>query len=512
MSKVIDGIVKDIKTVPEKLKAEIGKVDKKKFFLMNLPYFLTGYFCDKIAWLWRVSPGQNASDKILATINGLEDLFANPLPSFFPKDLLIGIGCGIALRLVVYFKAKNAKKFRQGVEYGSARWGTAKDIEPYVDPVFENNVLLTETERLMMSGRPKEPKYARKIFLLSVVLVTDQNGKTYEKNRYVKCFDFDKPTLNAAVSDGLLSIQAHDTASGIKAIYVNGYEFTEITNGVLNIRLQQFDAGYQYFTIQAMDNAGNMSEVYKTANPYYTDPEVEDSNESNPAEQLPVNAEATNPSSATAQVTEHAKTDSQGNQIVSNNAGSGSDKKTSDSDTEVDEEKGKEFYTIQTANEKVFYLIIDRDGDEEMVYFLTEISENDLLNTTTENSETLPKNSAALESAVPVSGGALNNNNVEGEQAEGTENAAQGDVTEDNPEGTEVPEEEKPEENSMTTYIILGMIAVAVIGFYYFKVIRKKEDFLDEDEEEDDEEYEEEEEENEDAEDDFFDQTDEEVE
>ena len=337
------------------------------------------------------------------------------------------------------------------------------------------------------------------------VLVTDQNGKTYEKNRYVKCFDFDKPTLNAAVSDGLLSIQAHDTASVIKAIYVNGYEFTEITNGVLNIRLQQFDAGYQYFTIQAMDNAGNMSEVYKTANPYYTDPEAEDSNESNPAEQLPVNAEATNPSSATAQVTEHTKTDSEGNQIISSNAGSGSDKKTSNSDIEVDEEKGKEFYTIQTANEKVFYLIIDRDGDEEMVYFLTEISENDLLNTTTENSEILPKNSAALESAIPVSGGALDNNNVEGDKTEGAKDTAQVDGTEENPEGTEVSEKEMTEENSMTTYIILGILAVVIIGVYYFKVIRKKEDFLDEDE--DDEEYEEEEEENEDAEEDFFDQT-----
>ena len=100
------------------------------------------------------------------------------------------------------------------------------------------------------------------------VQVTDQKGKTYEKNRYIKCFDFKKPTLNAAVSDGLLSIQAHDTDSGIKAIYVNGYEFTEHTNGALNIRLQQFDAGYQYFTISAMDNAGNISEIYKTANPY----------------------------------------------------------------------------------------------------------------------------------------------------------------------------------------------------------------------------------------------------
>ena len=83
------------------------------------------------------------------------------------------------------------------------------------------------------------------------VLVTDQKDKTYEKNRYIKCFDFTKPTLNAAVSDGLLSIQAHDTDSGIKAVYVNGYEFTELTNGVLNIRLQQFDAGYQYFNVSS---------------------------------------------------------------------------------------------------------------------------------------------------------------------------------------------------------------------------------------------------------------------
>ena len=101
-------------------------------------------------------------------------------------------------------------------------------------------------------------------------------------------------------------------------MYVNGYEFTELTNGVLNIRLQQFDAGYQYFTISAMDNAGNMSEVYKTANPYYTDPEKEDGNEKNPAEQLPVNAQATKPSSATAQVTEHTKTDSEGNTVSEN--------------------------------------------------------------------------------------------------------------------------------------------------------------------------------------------------
>ena len=176
MSSIINGIAKDLKAIPKNLKAKTGNLDKKKLVLMNLPYVLAGYFCDKTACLWRVSPGQDASAKMMAVMAGMEDLFSNPLPSFHPKDLLIGIGCGIALRLIVYFKAKNAKKFRHGMEYGSARWGTAKDIEPYVDPVFENNVLLTETERLMMSGRPKQPKYARNKNIL--VIGGSGSGKT----------------------------------------------------------------------------------------------------------------------------------------------------------------------------------------------------------------------------------------------------------------------------------------------------------------------------------------------
>lgn len=346
------------------------------------------------------------------------------------------------------------------------------------------------------------------------VLVTDQRGKTYEKNRYIKCFDFTKPTLNAAVSDGLLSVQAHDTDSGIKAVYVNGYEFTELTNGVLNIRLQQFDAGYQYFTISAMDNAGNMSEIYKTANPYYTDPEKEDGNEKNPAEQLPVNAQATKPSSATAQVTEHTKTDSDGNTVSENSlaeqkkqamAEAAASEGKEESEEKEKSETGKEFYTIQTASEKVFYLIIDRDGEEEMVYFLTEVTENDLLNVTADNSETLPKNSAALESAIPVTEGALPNNNGEQEKEEETAEEPTEDGEEETTEEPE-PEPEKTGENPAATYIILGIVAVAAIGGgYYFKVVRKKkEEFLDEDDDEDEEEEYEDDEENEDRGDDFF--------
>ena len=344
------------------------------------------------------------------------------------------------------------------------------------------------------------------------VLVTDQRGKTYEKNRYIRCFDFTKPTLNAAVSDGLLSVQAHDMDSGIKAVYVNGYEFTELTNGVLNIRLQQFDAGYQYFTISAMDNAGNMSEVYKTANPYYTDPEKADGNEKNPAEQLPVNAQATKPSSATAQVTEHTKTDSDGNTVSENSlaeqkkqamAEAAASEKKEESGEKEKSETGKEFYTIQTASEKVFYLIIDRDGEEEVVYFLTEVTENDLLNVTADNSDTLPQNSAALESAIPVTEGALPNNNGEQE----TEEEPAEEAAEDGEENTEEPEpeSEKTGENPAATYIILGLVAVVAIGGgYYFKVAKKKkEEFLDEDDDEEEEEYEDDEE-NEEKEDDFF--------
>ena len=303
------------------------------------------------------------------------------------------------------------------------------------------------------------------------VLVTDQKGNTYERSRTIKCFDTTKPTLNAAVSDGLLSIQVHDTDSGAKAVYVNGYEFTDLTNGTLNIRLQQFDAGYEYFTISAMDNAGNMSEVYKTKNPYYKDP-ADDSDE-NPAEQLPVSAEATKPG----------------------NAESG---------------QGKEFYTIQTASDKVFYLIIDRDGEEEMVYFLTEVTENDLLNTTSDNSETLPKNSAALESAIPTEESALPNNNsgTEAQQNEETEDTGETENTEST-ETTEPEQEAAEEPNPMVSYVLMGVLAVAFIGgAYYFKVVRKKkEDFIeDEDEDEEDEEYENEEESEEVSEDDFFDE------
>ena len=176
MSKVIDGIKKDLAAIPKMAKEKMHRSDLKKQVLLNLPYLMVGYFCNKAAWLWRVSAGTDASEKMVSAMNGMENIFQNPIPSFYPKDILIGIAGGAAFRMVVFYKAKNAKKFRQGAEYGSARWGTAKDIEPYVDPVFENNLLLTQTERLMMSGRPKQPKYARNKNVL--VIGGSGSGKT----------------------------------------------------------------------------------------------------------------------------------------------------------------------------------------------------------------------------------------------------------------------------------------------------------------------------------------------
>ena len=150
-----------MQSIPKILKEKCRGVNGKQLALKCAPYVIFGYVFNKVSWLYGQQAGDNTLQKVLDTINGMGGAFVNPFPSFMPGDLLVGVGCGIGFRMVVYYKAKNAKKFRQGVEYGSARWGTAKDIEPYVDPVFENNVLLTATERLMMSGRPKQPKYAR---------------------------------------------------------------------------------------------------------------------------------------------------------------------------------------------------------------------------------------------------------------------------------------------------------------------------------------------------------------
>ena len=154
----------------------MNAINWKKLLLPNIPYLFFVYLFDKVGQAVRLSPGADLSGKVLSLGEGFSMAFANPLPSFAPMDLLIGIAGAVLIRLMVYFKGKNAKKYRKGIEYGSARWGTAEDIKPYTDPVFQNNVLLTQTERLTMNSRPKQPKYARNKNIL--VIGGSGSGKT----------------------------------------------------------------------------------------------------------------------------------------------------------------------------------------------------------------------------------------------------------------------------------------------------------------------------------------------
>ena len=133
----------------------------KKLVLTNLPYVLIGLACTNLGEAWRMAEGGNASEKLLSLIGTIPAAFGNPLPSFNALDLCVGLICGLLLRLAVYLRGKNAKKYRHNIEYGAARFGTAEDIRPYIDPKFQNNVILTQTERLTMDSRPKNPKTAR---------------------------------------------------------------------------------------------------------------------------------------------------------------------------------------------------------------------------------------------------------------------------------------------------------------------------------------------------------------
>ena len=137
------------------------KPEVKKLILSNLPYLIFVYLFGKLGQAYRLAAGVDLSEKLLHFMDGCSAAFANAAPSFHPFDLLIGVAGAAALRLMVYCKSKNAKKYRKGEEYGSARWGNAKDIEPFIDPKFEENIILTKTERLMLSSWPPDPKNAR---------------------------------------------------------------------------------------------------------------------------------------------------------------------------------------------------------------------------------------------------------------------------------------------------------------------------------------------------------------
>ncbi len=154
----------------------MSKKKLSKLLALYLPYVVIGLLATNLGEAWRLAAGKELGDKIVSLMDTLPAAFSNPLPSLHLFDLFIGLCCGAGMRLAVYLKGKNAKKYRHGMEYGSARWGTPKDIEPFMVPKFEDNIILTKTERLMMSNRPPDPKNARNKNVL--VVGGSGSGKT----------------------------------------------------------------------------------------------------------------------------------------------------------------------------------------------------------------------------------------------------------------------------------------------------------------------------------------------
>ena len=170
------------------------QVNYKKLILPNLPYVFIALLATKLGEAARLAPGTDFSSKTLHIMEGLGAAFQSAAPSFHPIDLCVGIAAAVLLRLAVYVKGKNAKKFRKNLEYGSARWGTPEDIKPYMDPAFENNVILTQTESLTMNNRPKDPKTARNKNVL--VIGGSGSGKTrfWLKPNLLQCTSEKYPT------------------------------------------------------------------------------------------------------------------------------------------------------------------------------------------------------------------------------------------------------------------------------------------------------------------------------
>ena len=234
----------------KKLAAEFSRMvqsaDMKKLILLNLPYIIAFYMVEKAAWLYRHCNGDTIVDRLMVLFMNFGLAYKSYLPSVHPFDLMVGLIGAAVLKAVIYFKGKNAKKYRQGEEYGSARWGNAKDIEPFIDPVFENNVLLTQTERLMMSGRPKHPKYARNKNV--IVIGGSGSGKTRffvkpnlmqmpEKVSYV-CTD-PKGTIiiecGKMLSDAGYKIKVLNTINFKKSMHYNPFHYIRSEKDILKL-------------------------------------------------------------------------------------------------------------------------------------------------------------------------------------------------------------------------------------------------------------------------------------
>lgn len=319
------------------------------------------------------------------------------------------------------------------------------------------------------------------------VRATDSEGNVYEQNRSIKCYDSEKPTLAASLTDGVLTIQGKDTISGIALITVNGTEYRDLTDGTLKIQLTQKDFTTKKIEITATDTAGNTSDKYSLQNPYYewavkqaiaqsadasgnnattTTPTGEDQQVTSP---LPQDAKPSEPTTSTGTVEDRTVTGIE-QELAEQN-------ETVDKISSTTTAAGKEFYTISTKSGKVFYLIIDNEQSQDNVYFLTEVDEQDLMNFSLSDTVTLPDVDTVYAT-------------VDGEDDQTETSASEEERTEES-EAPEEPEVQEPEKTSnLGSYLLIGLIAAGVgVGAWYMKIYKPKHEFDDDDEYEEFEDY-----------------------
>lgn len=312
------------------------------------------------------------------------------------------------------------------------------------------------------------------------VRATDSEGNVYEQNRSIKCYDSEKPTLAASLTDGVLTIQGKDTISGIASIMVNGTEYRDLTDGTLKIQLTQKDFTTKKIEITATDTAGNTSDKYSLQNPYYewavkqaiaqsadasgnnattTTPTGEEQQVKSP---LPQDAKPSEPTTSTGTVEDRTVTGIE-QELAEQN-------ETVDKISSTTTAAGKEFYTISTKSGKVFYLIIDNEQSQDNVYFLTEVDEQDLMNFSLSDTVTLPDVDTVYAT-------------VDGEDDQTETSAPEEESTEES-EAPEEPEVQEPEKTSnLGSYLLIGLIAAGVgAGAWYMKIYKPKHEFDDNDE------------------------------
>lgn len=312
------------------------------------------------------------------------------------------------------------------------------------------------------------------------VRATDSEGNVYEQNRSIKCYDSEKPTLAASLTDGVLTIQGKDTISGIASVTVNGTEYRDLTDGTLKIQLTQKDFTTKKIEITATDTAGNISDKYSLQNPYYewavkqaiaqsadasdnnattTTPTGEEQQVNSP---LPQDVKPSEPTTSTGTVEDRTVTGIE-QELAEQN-------ETVDKISSTTTAAGKEFYTISTKSGKVFYLIIDNEQSRDNVYFLTEVDEQDLMNFTLSDTVTLPDVDTVYATV--------------DDEDDQTEIPASEEESTEEPEAPEEPEVQDPEKTSnLGSYLLIGLLAAGVgAGAWYMKIYKPKHEFDDDDE------------------------------